>query len=284
MKNCAVTGANGYLGGAICNALETAGWKVAPLVRRPETYGADSHHFGLGEPVEPDAFAGIDALIHCAWDFSQASVSDYFQVNVEGTRKLFATAKEAGVEKIIFVSSMSAHPGCRSNYGQAKLKCEALALEFGGAVVRPGLVWGGTDSGLHGAIETATKKLIVVPVLAGDLHSLYMCHIEDLSGFLSDLVGRDEFSSEPLIAADRTPWSMRELAAHLAEAVGKKRLFLPVPWPLVWFGLRCLETLRLKPPFRSDSVLGLTRGGALPDAKTYCDGFRPYDASQSLPS
>ncbi len=277
MKNCAVTGANGYLGGEISNALETAGWKVTPLVRRPEFLGPDAQHFALGEPVDPNVFAGVDALVHCAWDFSPKAEGDYFQINVEGTKKLIEAATSAGVEKIIFISSMSAHPGCRSNYGQEKLKCEGLSLEIGGAVIRPGLVWGGAGSGLHGAIEAATKRLPVVPVLAGNLHRLYMCHIEDLSQLISNLVERDAIPAELHIAADKTPWSMRELATHVAEAVGKRRIFLSVPWPLVWFGLRCLEAPRLNPAFRSDSVLGLTRGGDLPDAATYCDGFRPYD-------
>ena len=176
---------------------------------------------------------------------------------------------------------MSAHPGCRSNYGRAKLECEEAALNAGGTVIRPGLVWGGSGSGLHGAIESATRRLPMVPVLAGDLHGLYMCHVEDLANHICDMAGQDDLPAELHVAADKTPWTMRDLASHIAVVMGKKRLFLPVPWQLVWFGLRCLEVIGMGPSFRSDSVLGLVRAGELPDPETYCDGFRPYDASKS---
>jgi nucleoside-diphosphate-sugar epimerase len=281
MKNCAITGANGYLGNAIAEALGSAGWTTTALVRRPETLDGVAHRFVLGEAVDPKSFSDVDALIHCAWSFSPDSGEDYFKVNVQGTQKLFDAAKDAGVENIIFISSMSAHPGCRSNYGRAKLECEEVALNAGAAVIRPGLVWGGAGSGLHGAIESATRRLPVVPVLAGDLHGLYMCHVEDLAKCICDLVGEDDFSSALHVAADKTPWTMRDLAAQIAGVAGKTRIFLPISWGLVWFGLRSLEAIGMKLSFRSDSVLGLVRGGVLPDPATYCDGFRPYDPSKS---
>lgn len=282
MKNCALTGANGYLGSAIADSLRSTGWTTTALVRAPEKYDGVAHRFVLGEAVDPKALSDIDVLIHCAWDFSPGGRDDYFQVNVDGTRALFDTAKKAGVKKIIFISSMSAHPGCRSNYGQAKLAVEEATLKLGGAVIRPGLVWGGFGSGLHGAIETATRRLPVVPVLAGDLHRLYMCHVEDLANLLRDLVEQPAMAAALHVAADKTPWSMRDLAARIAVASGRKRLFLPIHWRLIWGALRSLEAVGLKPPFRSDSVLGLTKGGVLPDVATYCDGFRPYDPSNSL--
>lgn len=281
MKNCALTGANGYLGSAIADTLRSTGWTITSLIRAPEQSDGVAHRFVLGEAVDPKAMSDVDVLIHCAWDFSPGGRDDYFQVNVDGTGALFDAAKEAGVKKIIFISSMSAHPGCRSNYGQAKLAVEEITLNLGGAVIRPGLVWGGSGSGLHGAIETATRRLSVVPVLAGDLHSLYMCHVEDLAKFLQDLVGQQDFAAALYVAAEKSPWSMRDLAARIAVASGRKRLFLPIHWRLIWGALRSLEAVGLKPPFRSDSVLGLTKGGVLPDVATYCDGFRPYDPSNS---
>jgi nucleoside-diphosphate-sugar epimerase len=281
MTSCAITGANGYLGNAIAEALQFAGCTTTDLVRRPETVDGEAHRFELGKAVSTEIFSDVDVLIHCAWGFSPDAGEDYFKVNVEGTRKLFDAAKDAGVDRIIFISSMSAHPGCRSNYGRAKLECEEAALAIGGAVIRPGLVWGGTGSGLHGAIEAATRRLPVVPVLAGNLHGLYMCHVEDLAKYICDLAGQDEVPAALHIAADKLPWSMRDLASQMAEGMGKRRLFLPVPWQLVWFGLRSLEALGLRLSFRSDSVLGLVRSGALPDPETYCDGFRPYEASES---
>lgn len=281
MKNCTITGANGYLGNAIVEALRSVGSTAAALIRGPENFDGVAHRFVLGEVVDPKILSDVDVLIHCAWSFSPGAGEDYFKVNVEGTQKLFDAAKQAGVKRIIFISSMSAHPGCRSNYGRAKLECEEAALKSGGVVIRPGLVWGGAGSGLYGAIEAATGRLPVVPVLAGDLHGLYMCHVEDLAKFICDMTGQDDLPTALHVAADKIPWSMRDLASYIAAMTGKTRIFLPVPWQLVWFGLRSLEAIGMRLSFRSDSVLGLVRGGVLPDPETYCDGFRPYDAPES---
>jgi len=64
----AITGASGYLGGLMCDDLARRGYALRRLVRRPDTARGDVP-FALGEPVPDAALAGVETLIHAAYDF-----------------------------------------------------------------------------------------------------------------------------------------------------------------------------------------------------------------------
>ncbi len=122
-KICAITGSNGYVGGCVKNHFTAHGWDVLELTRQPKP-GARAEKFQLGAEISPAVFAGVTALVHCAYDFLPLRWDGLRAVNVTGTEKLFRAARAAGVGKIICISSISAYDGCRSLYGQAKLEIE----------------------------------------------------------------------------------------------------------------------------------------------------------------
>ena len=71
--------------------------------------------------------------------------------------------------------------------------------------------------------------------------------------------------AEPVSAATAQPITFRHLLRRLAARHGRKPFFLPVPWPLIWLGLRTLEIVGLHPPFRSDSLIGFVFQNPAPD-------------------
>ncbi|MCH6550557.1 MAG: hypothetical protein IH804_00910 [Planctomycetes bacterium] len=52
--------------------------------------------FALGEPVPKDALAGVDVLVHCAYDFRPRSSRDIKRTNVAGTLTLFDAVRDHG--------------------------------------------------------------------------------------------------------------------------------------------------------------------------------------------
>src|SRR5690242_16101957 len=95
-RTCLVTGIGGYLGGAVGRKFRSRGWTVKGLTRQPAA-GSEDIRFQLGESVEPDALREAAALVHCAYDFKALRWPDIQKVNVEGTKKLFEAARQAGV-------------------------------------------------------------------------------------------------------------------------------------------------------------------------------------------
>jgi nucleoside-diphosphate-sugar epimerase len=262
---CAVTGSNGYVGSCIKRHLATRGWDILELVRQP-TPGAKAVPFRLGEEIAPSALTGVKALVHCAYDFRPCRWDDIQSVNVGGTEKLLKAAKAAGVEKIVCISSISAYPGCRSLYGRAKLAVEQLALANGALVIRPGLVYGHGPGGMFGKLTAQVRKSAVIPLIGDGSQIQFLVHEEDLGTFIAKyLEGITPPLPSILTAAHPEPWPFKKLLQAIAEAAGKKVTFIPLPWRLVWLGLRTAEALGLRLNFRSDSLISLMYPVSAPD-------------------
>jgi nucleoside-diphosphate-sugar epimerase len=274
-RRAAVSGASGYLGGRVAAALIAKGWEVIGLGRRPSALPGVGHRpFQLDERFSPDLLDGVDALVHCAWDFGQRSWDDVVRVNVCGSRRLFEAGVEAGVGRLVHVSTVSAAGSPRSMYGRAKLRTEDVAAELGGIVVRPGLLYGPGAGGMVGTLTNLVRALPVVPVPVGDDRPLYLAHQDDVTRLVARIAGGLEGTpGKPLVAAAPDPHTLRELLGAIASSEGHRRLFFRVPWQLAYFPLRAMELARAPVPVRADSALSIAtldpdpfRTGARPDS------------------
>jgi nucleoside-diphosphate-sugar epimerase len=266
MKNlCAITGSNGYVGGCLKNYFGARGWEMLELTRRPAP-GARAVAFQLGAEIFPQALAGVGALVHCAYDFQPLRWAEIHAVNVEGTRKLIQAARAAGVGKIVCLSSISAYDGCRSLYGKAKLEIEKIARDNGALVMRPGLVYGGEPAGMFGKLVAQVRKSPVLLVFDGGSQAQFLVHQEDLAAFIEKVAdGKVENAPRLLTAAHDRPWPFRELLSEIARGLNKKVKFVPLPWRLLWAGLKTAETCGLRLNFRSDSLVSLMYQNPNPD-------------------
>jgi nucleoside-diphosphate-sugar epimerase len=264
-KICAITGSNGYVGGCVKNYFTARGWEILELTRQPKP-GTRGVAFQLGAEVSPAPLAGVDALVHCAYDFKPLRWDELRAVNVEGSRKLFQAAREAGVGKIIYISSISAYDGCRSLYGQAKLEIEKLALAGGTQVIRPGLVYGSGPGGMFGKLAAQVSKSSVIPMIGDGSQIQFLVHNEDLSAFIERCAsGEVRITPRILTAANEQPWAFKQLLLEIARALGKKPKFIPLPWRLVWAGIKSAELCGVRLNFRSDSLVSLMYQNPKPD-------------------
>jgi nucleoside-diphosphate-sugar epimerase len=214
--------------------------------------------FQLGEPIPPGRLEGLDALVHCAWDFGARSWEQIAALNVRGSQMLFESASAAGVGRLVHISTVSAAGNPRSMYGRAKRHTEALAESHDGVVVRPGLLYGPGAGGMVGMLTTLVRALSVVPVLVGDDRPLYLAHQDDAARLIALVAaGLEGEAGAPLTAAAPDPHSLREVLGAIAEANGRSRLFFRVPWQLLYAPLRVLDVLHMPSPMRSDSALSI---------------------------
>ena len=264
-KICAITGGNGYVGGCIKKFLAARDWEIFELTRRPKP-GARAFQFQLGDDLSPDLLSGVNALVHCAYDFDPLSWDDIVAVNVEGSRKVLQAARAANVPKIIYLSSISAFDSCHSLYGKAKLEIEKIALANGALVIRPGLVYGGAAGGMFGKLSAKLSKSALVPMVGSGSQVQYLVHNEDLSAFIEKYAsGNVEIPVRILTAANEKPWPFKQLVIEIARANGKKPALIPVPWRMVWLALKTTEACGLKLNFRSDNLVSFIYQNRAPD-------------------
>jgi nucleoside-diphosphate-sugar epimerase len=254
----AVTGANGYLGSKICESLESKGSQVIKLARSAGQGNGQVLSYDLAMPITAQVRAALQSanvLIHAAYDLSLTSSADIQRVNVEGTRRLLKAAKDAAVGRIIVLSSMSAFEGTSQLYGQAKLDIEAITIEFGGCAVRPGLVYSNQAGGMAGALRKLTT-LPIVPVVAGGA-GVYTVGEEDLMSSIALLASATALEPLTISIAHSSRVTLTDLLRTFAAQENRRCRFVTVPWRLVYWALRSSELMRLRLPFRADSLLGM---------------------------
>ena len=263
-----VTGGTGYVGSRVASALDAQG---ASVLRFGHT------DFSLTAGIEPARLEGVQGLVHAAWDFRARTAADIDRINVEGSMRLLNATVAAGVERVVFVSTLSAFPGCGSLYGRAKLAVEDHARMLGGVVVRPGLVWGEPGGSLYATLARLALRAPLLPVFTGERKQLHLSHEDDLARLVASVLVGTRSAGRTIAAAAAEPLSLADILRRIAASNGRPLRVVGIPWRAAWGALRALELMGLDPPFRSDSVVslvGLSRDPFGPDGPP--PGFRSF--------
>ncbi len=250
-ERVAITGATGYLGSALSAMFLSAGWSVLALSRhKPSLPGITWHHWSLGTPLAPEVLVDTKYVIHCAYDRQPPSSPASWQVNVEGSRQLFAQLSTTN--RLILISSIAAQPNLKQRYGSHKYAIEQLALAHGGMAIRPGLIIGTP----LGGILANLANLSTVPILPLPAATAvqYLTSMDALCNHIWSIVNAPTWSPQSTTIVTQGPISMQALLRQLRPSIP---VIIPVPWRPVWLLLVILETMGFKPPLSADSLYGL---------------------------
>lgn len=264
---CAVTGASGYVGSIIQQELQKH-MPVVAMVRHPKSDTDIAWSLKSGPDIARTLRArNVKTLVHAAWDMRANNLLEMERTCVRGSAVLFDAAACAGVERIVFVSTMSAFEGCRSSYGKAKLLVEKLLQGSSNVVFRCGLVFGDKPGGVFGGIRQQVQNRRILPMIGCGLAPQYLLHERTLTeSILRAAYGDfDRAHGEPITLAYHEPWRFRDLVKSIATSESRQVVLIPVPGQLLYAGLRAGEAIGLKLPFRSDSVISFVHYNRSPD-------------------
>lgn len=252
-----VTGASGMLGRATATALQARGDEVTVLQRRPA--GLPTREV-LGDVADPaavaQATAGQDAVVHLAAKVDVTGPwAEYLRANVEGTRTLVAACREAGVGRLVHVSSPSvAHGGsalvgvgagaadpahARGHYARSKAMAEREALAADSAdlavlAVRPHLVWGPGDTQLVARIVERARAGRL-PVIGSGAALIDTTYVDNAAAALVAAVDAcGPVHGEALVVSNGEPRPVAEVLARLCAAAGVPAPRRRVPFPVAW--------------------------------------------------
>ena len=245
-----VTGATGFVGSHLAEALRRRGDEVTVLARSASKAAALAP---LVVRVVPGhlhdraalqrAVEGQDVVYHVAGVVAARSEAEFMAANRDGTRNLVEALEGTGTGRLVLVSSMAAAgptikgrplrgdeaPRPVTAYGRSKLAAEqaVTASRLAWTIVRPPMVYGPRDQEVLKVFRLV--RLGVAPVLGDGSQELSAVHGADLAealiaaGTTGGTAGRAYYACHPEV------FTSAEMARAVGRAMGKSPAVIRVP-------------------------------------------------------
>ena len=219
--NILLTGASGFLGCHISEALLNAGHIVKPLSRR------DGSHFSL--MCEPSRWlthlTGIDAVINAVGIIAETRTQRFEAIHTLAPIALFKACEQAGIRRVIQISAIGTEECAFSQYHQSKFKADQFLrhLDLDWLILRPALVYGA--GGTSTSLLMRLAKLSWIPVVNRGNQFLQPIHISDVaSGVVNALVSSEHRQTIDLVGPETIRFADLLQAMRRAQGLDPARL------------------------------------------------------------
>lgn len=275
-----LTGGTGLLGGAVLSSLLRGGDEVRVLVRHESPNLARLSGLPV-EVVRGDvgssqdvgrACRGVDAVLHVA--------------GIEYSGAVVAGMSQAGVGRLVAVSSTSAHSSFPSRSGP-KLAAESVVRGSGldWSIVRPAMIFGSElDKNIRHLLRFLERSP-VFPVFGDGTNLWQPVYYEDCANGVVAALRKDGTAGDSYDLPGAYPLTYKNLVRTTAAALGGTPRILKVPLEPIRVGLSLAERLRVPLPFGSEQVMRMREDKAYPFEAARRDlGYspRPFEEGVAL--
>jgi nucleoside-diphosphate-sugar epimerase len=272
MSRVLVTGASGFVGGVLCETLRASGYTVRAAVRTAEHAApAGAEQVVIGDLSTTDwtaALRDVQLIVHAAARVhtpGTAAVA-YEQTNAEGTRRLADAAARAGVQRLVYLSSVKVNgdgaerayaatdePKPGDAYARSKLRGEQYVLAAGAAgvsvgVVRPPLVYGPSVTANFLRLLSWADRGCPLPLASID-NRRSLVSVWNLCDLVRRLLDHGTARGRIWMVSDGEDLSTPQLIRELARALNRPARLFPMPPALLrwagWLLRRDTELARL---------------------------------------
>jgi len=249
-----VTGASGFIGRPLVAALLRAGYAVRAVTRRQISFPNSVEVAIVPDFINPidwnPVLRGVDIIIHLAGmahsNIPDTAYSDFDQINWKATQQLAYAAKEAGIDRFVYISSVRAQVGasarhavreqdepCPTNqYGRSKLAAEqaihAAGVPF--TIFRPVVIYGPHPKGNMRTVVQLARSHLPLPAFSSRRSLLA---VENLIGAIFFALNNPATIGETYLVADSAPMTMSEIFAIFRKIQGRSLTAIHVPLVVV---------------------------------------------------
>jgi len=260
-----VTGATGFVGTHLVQALLARGDTVTALVRSP----AKAQALGWPPTVRTcrgdlddraalaDGCAGAEVVFHVAGLLAGRNLAEFLAANRDGTGRVLEAAAVQPPRRFVYVSSLavggpttpgqpideSRPPAPVTDYGRSKLAGEALvrAAPYPWTIVRPPVVYGEWDRELVRVFRFARRG--VAPVVGDGAQELSVIYAGDLAAALIAAATAQATAGGLYYASHPRTTTSQGLVEAVGRAVGRRPLIVRLPGPLARSALWAVGSL-----------------------------------------
>lgn len=263
MKPALVTGASGFLGWHVARVLLERGYSVRALVRPGSRVDSLDVETVTGDLRDPDslqrAVSGCGLLFHAAADYRLWAKypSDLYRSNVEGTRNLLESARKAGVERVVYTSTVGCIgipspgvgdetmpvtlAGMAGDYKRSKFQAEQVALQFAREGFPVVIVNPTAPIGDHDVKPTPTGK-IVLDFLKGNMPAfidtgLNVVDVRDTAEGHWLACERGKVGERYILGSENL--TLAQILQTLARLTNRKAPTIRLPYTVAWCAGAC---------------------------------------------
>lgn len=271
----AITGGTGFVGRHLAERLGAA--QSVVVSRRTGISIGDVEALAL-------AFAGCDAVAHCAGINREIGDQTFEYVHVEGTRAVIEAARRAGVKRIVLLSFLRARPGTGSPYHETKWAAEQLLRNSGldYTILKSGMIYGPGDH----MVDHVTRAVRTWPVFATVGYRERRVRPVPVSDAVDVLVAALEGRiAEPTVAVmGAEELDLSAAVRRIADVAGRRPLYVRIPVWTIRVIAQLSEWLMVTPLVAKAQAQMLAEGvnEAAPPAPELPLGIRPsrpFDAA-----
>ena len=263
-----ITGATGFVGTALCDALSKQGFRIRRAVRagRQASLANVSPIGDISKEADwRQALQEVSVVIHLAArthvldDRSADPLAEYRNVNVQGTTALAQRAAASGARRLVFLSSIKVNgestrttpfsendtPAPEDAYGLSKLEAEQALGEIAKTtgletvILRPPLVYGPQVKGNFLRMLGAIARGLPMPLASID-NQRSLIYVGNLVDAIMTCIDAPAAAGKTYLVSDGEDISTPALIGKLAHAMGKSPRLLPCPPALLTLGASML--------------------------------------------
>ena len=299
MARIFLTGGSGFVGSHVLPALLEAGHQVVALARTPRAAAAISQRNAahaarlttrIGDVTDPAtlpaALAGCDAVVHLVAlprDWNKGA--DLLRVNTAGTESLIAAASATGVTRFVHLGALGVQDREELHYAKSKARAERAVREssLDWTILKPSLIWGERDGFFNIVAALVKIPAPAVPVPGNGKSRFQPVWVGDVARAVVQVLGDPRSVRRSYELGGPRYWTYTEITQEVARALGKRRIVIPMPVPLISLVAGASEAIRLPFPVATDQLrqLALDNIGAT-DAVERELGFVPRDMGGRL--
>ena len=268
-----LTGSRGFIGSEVAEHLRKANIPFDVVVRShskereclyapPIASKSGEWHVSWPNDLATINLAEYSAIVHLAVGRSNPgeSETEALASHTEPIIKMLeAIAKTHPTCHLVFTSSQSATSNATSTYGRGKWQTEDVLQQSNASwtIIRPGLVVGATAGGLFGGMLALVRKLPLVPVPSGNQMRIQPVLVSDIATAIVRAIEAPDLHRGQRYCIALSPRTLYAFIGEVIEALNLRRIRIPIPWQIVWFGLWLAELLPFRLPVSRANLEGL---------------------------